>query len=312
MDAYQGISSLAKALGVSQKALYSASNSLHRHYHAVKIPKANGEYRRLYVPDEFLKHLQRRINERLLSQEEISPYATAYRNGGGIVVNAKPHVGQKMILKLDIRKFFDHLLYPIVKRKVFPAAKYSEDTRILLSLLCIYMDAIPQGAPTSPTISNIIMRDFDDTVGSWCWKRGISYTRYCDDMTFSGDFEAQEVIAFVRAELWKMGLFLNGKKTVVVREGQRHTVTGILVNEKLSVSKEYKKKIRQEMYYCMKYGVCSHMEKNSNSEAESSYIRKLLGRVNYVLSVETDNSTMKEYKNWLQKCLLNTRRKVYE
>lgn len=301
MDTYQEFSSLVKALGISGQALYSASNSIHKHYHPVKIPKSNGEYRQLYVPDDFLKMIQRRINDRLLSKENISVYATAYREGGSTVANATPHVGKHTMLKLDIRHFFDHLIYPVVKDKVFPVEKYSESNRILLSLLCIYMDALPQGAPTSPTISNIVMKDIDNTIGNWCQQQNIAYTRYCDDMTFSGDFEAGPVIAFVKAELRKMGLFLNTKKTVVVKEGQKHSVTGIIVNDRLSISAEYKKRIRQEMYYCMKYGIRSHLEMNGYKEAESIYLNKLLGRVNYVLSVEPDNFKMKEYKNWLQK-----------
>lgn len=286
MDTYMELSSLVKRLRISEKALYSASNCIHRHYHSVKIPKSNGECRQLFVPDDFLKMIQRRIAERLLSQEEISPYATAYREGGSTVENAMPHIGQPVMLKLDIRHFFDHLIYPMVKEKAFPAKKYSEANRILLSLLCVYMDALPQGAPTSPMISNIIMKDFDNLVGNWCQQKGIAYTRYCDDMTFSGDFVPGELITYVKLELRKMGLLLNTKKTVIVKKGQKHLVTGIVVNEKISVPKEYKKKIRQEMYYCMKYGIESHAKRKQNEETEGNYLYKLLGQINYVISVE--------------------------
>ena len=294
-------SSLENVLGISKKTLYTVSNRIHQHYHPVKIPKSKGEYRQLYVPDDLLKMIQKRISENLLSSEEISPYATAYRKKGGIVANALPHVGQPSILKLDIRHFFDHLIYPVVKEKVFPVEKYAEADRILLSILCVYMDAVPQGAPTSPVISNIIMKDFDNVVGKWCEQKNITYTRYCDDMTFSGEFHPAEVVVFVKSELRKLGLFLNSGKTVFVREGQKHSVTGIVVNEKLSISKEYKKKIRQEMHYCMKYGVKSHMERQGMTEEEGSYLRGLLGRVNYVLLVEPDNLQMRAYKTWLRK-----------
>ena len=95
-------------------------------------------------------------------------------------------------------------------------------------------------------ISNIIMRDFDNKIGAWCYEHEIAYTRYCDDMTFSGDFDPKLVIHLVKSELKKLGLFLNDQKTVVVRKGQKHSVTGIVVNEKLSAPSKYKKKIRQE------------------------------------------------------------------
>ena len=144
------------------------------------------------------------------------------------------------------------------------------------------------------------MREFDNTVGQWCLKNGIAYTRYCDDMTFSGDFDPKPVILLVKSELKKLGLFLNDRKTVVVRKGQKHTVTGIVVNEKESVPSEYKSKIRQEMYYCMKYGVKSHLAKCSFDKSAEDYVSALLGRINYVLSVEPQNKQMQDYKAWLK------------
>ena len=220
MIIYKEFSSLVNDLGFSGKALYTVSNHINKHYEPVKIPKGNGEFRQLYVPDRLLKAIQRAINEKLLSAEEISPYATAYRPGGSTKLNACPHIDKPVLLKLDIRHFFDHLIYPVVKEKAFPEKRYSDQNRVLLSLLCVYMDSLPQGAPTSPTISNIIMNDFDNTIGQWCSDNKISYTRYCDDMTFSGDFDPKLVIHLVKSELKKLGLFLNDQKTVVVRIGQ--------------------------------------------------------------------------------------------
>ena len=299
MIVYREFSSPIKDLGFSGKTLYSLSNNIQKHYRAVKIPKGNGEFRQLYVPDTFLKSVQRRINEKLLTLEKISPYATAYRCGGSTGKNAGPHIGKSVVLKLDIRHFFDNLIYPIVKDKAFPAERYSEQNRVLLALLCVYKEALPQGAPTSPAISNIIMCDFDNTVGNWCRKKEIAYTRYCDDMTFSGDFDVREVKQFVKQELKKLGLFLNDSKTVALRSGRKQTVTGIVVNVKQNIPKEYKTKLRQEMYYCMKFGVSSHLENCGITNTEEKYVLKLLGRINYVLSVEPDNSAMKKYRDWL-------------
>ena len=299
MITYKEFSSLEKDLGFSKKTLYTAANHMHKHYHSVRIPKGNGAYRQLYVPSEALKMLQKCINTRLLSLEEISPYATAYKVGGSTKMNAQLHIGKPVLLKLDIKHFFDNLGYKHLTKMVFTKERYSEQISALLSILCLYMGALPQGAPTSPTISNIIMCEFDNIVGEWCNKKGIAYTRYCDDMTFSGDFEPQEVIKLVKRELKKLDLSLNKKKTVVVRKGQKQTVTGIVVNEKLSIPNSYKKHIRQEMYYCMKFGVESHLEKAKIPETPEIYIPKLLGRINYVLSIEPNNADMKEYRYWL-------------
>ncbi len=299
MIIYKEFSSLLNDLGFSGKALYSVSNHIKRHYRQVQIPKVNGEIRELNVPDDFLMSIQRAINNRLLCLEEVSHYAMAYRTGTSTKANAKPHVNKPVMLKMDIRHFFDRLIFPLIKDKAFPTTRYSEQNRILLTFLWTYNDALPQGAPTSPVISNIIMQEFDNYVGNWCEERNIAYTRYCDDMTFSGDFDPVPVIALVRKELKKMGLYLNDKKTTIVRKGQRQSVTGIVVNEKLSIHTEYKKRIRQEMYYCMKYGVANHLIKTEWIDSKEAYIAKLLGKINYVLSVESDNLQMKEYKKWL-------------
>lgn len=309
MIIYRELSSLETDLGFSAKALYGVSYHRHKHYHPAKVPKGNGEFRELCVPDEFLKTIQRRIADRLLVYEAISPFATAYRPGGSTLVNAAPHVGKPVLLKLDIRHFFDHIIYPMVKEKAFPAERYSEANRILLSMLCIYKDALPQGAPTSPVISNIIMREFDDTVGAWCLSKGITYTRYCDDMTFSGDFEPCEVIQFVKNELGKSGLFLNDKKTVVLRDGQKKAVTGIVVNEKPNVSAAYRRKLRQELYFCQKYGLDEHIHRLGLDISAPQYAMQLLGRVNYVLQITPNNAEMRQYKEWLLQKRPNLQRK---
>lgn len=299
MIIYRELSSLEKDLGVSAKALYTLSNQIHRHYHRVKIPKGNGELRDLSVPDEFLKAVQSKIAQNILVHETISPYAMAYRAGGSTLKNALPHVGQPIVMKMDIRQFFDHCIYPIVKERAFPAEKYSEANRVLLTLLCVHRDALPQGAPSSPAISNLILRDFDNVVGNWCESHNIAYTRYCDDMTFSGDFEPSQIKSLVKNELKKLGFFINDKKTIVLRNGQRKTITGVVVNEKPNVAASYRRKLRQEIYYCKKFGVKEHMKITGTNVSESTYIAQLQGRINYALSINPHDQELKKYKEWI-------------
>lgn len=298
MIVYRELSSIEKDLGFSAKTLYGLSNSLEKHYHTVYLPKSDGSKRKLSVPDLILNPVQKSIADNILIQYPISKYAKAYKPGSSIQKNARPHVGKKKILKLDIEGFFDHILYSRVKDTVFYEEKYSESIRILLTMLCYYNDSLPQGAPTSPAITNIIMYDFDETVGAFCNEKNIAYTRYCDDMTFSGCFDEREIISFVKGELRKLGLFLKNRKTAVISASKRQVVTGIVVNEKMNVTKDYKKTIRQEIYYIKKFGLDEHLKRLGISDKQQ-YVLSLKGRIAFVLQTIPNNCEFIEYKNFL-------------
>ncbi len=297
MIVYKELSSIEADLGISAKTLYGLSNSIPKHYHPKDLPKKSGGIRRLYVPDEALKRVQRAIAEKLLILEPVSRYATAYRVGTSIISNARPHTGQDKILKLDINKFFDKILYSTVKEKAFPEKRYAENIRILLSMLCYYKEVLPQGAPTSPAISNIIMYEFDNAVGEYCRAKKITYTRYCDDMTFSGELtNIPELIAFVENELKKNGFFLNKSKTKTVSSSSRQTVTGLVVNEKINIGNDYKRNIRKEVYFLQKFGIKSHLEKIACTQTQDAYLQSLLGRINFVLHVCPEDGEFIEYR----------------
>ena len=297
MIVYRELASIERELGFPAKTLYGISNHIGGHYREVKIPKSDGGVRVLSVPDAVLKKVQRAIAEKLLAYEPVSRYAKAYKVASGVRKNARPHVGKAKLLKLDIEKFFDNILYSTVKERVFPSEKYAEPLRVLLAMLCYHGDGLPQGAPTSPVISNIILREFDETVGEWCGERGIAYTRYCDDMTFSGDFDEVQVMELVAAELKSMGLRLNSRKTAVIPASRRQIVTGVVVNGKLNVSADYKRKIRQEVFYCQKFGIEEHMKRIGVSLTREQYVARLLGKIRYVLHICPDDANFKKYKD---------------
>ena len=299
MIVYRELSSLERDLGISAKTLYAVSNNSGKHYYKAKLPKKSGGYRNLSVPEEVLKSIQKRISEVLLIHMPVSRYAKAYRFGSSTLRNAKHHVGKQMVLKLDILHFFDSIRYSTVKDIVFPEEIYAEPLRILLTMLCYHKDALPQGAPSSPAITNIILYEFDEQIGQWCRARGIAYTRYCDDMTFSGDFDPAEVIRFVRPELKKLGFLLNEQKTRIQRSAQQQSVTGIVVNEKLSIPADYRRKLRQELYYCRKFGIQEHLQKIGLETPDDTYRMQLLGKVNYVLQVHPDDRYMLGARKWL-------------
>ena len=285
------------------RCLYAVSNNTTRHYTHITIPKQNGGFRELFIPDFLLKKIQQNILHNILEKFPVSGYATAYSKGSGVLKNAEPHVGQKQILKLDICNFFDSIPFYRVYGIVFSRVYFPPAVAALLTNLCCYNDCLPQGAPTSAAISNLIMKPFDNYMGKWCEERKIVYTRYCDDMTFSGDFDAVAVIRKVKNFLKVMGFELNNKKIKVINSSNRQSVTGIVVNEKAQVSREYRNKLRQEIYYCEKYGISSHLLKLGNPrylpadrEQIQCYLQSLLGRVNYVLQFNPQDKFFKEAK----------------
>ena len=146
---YQEGPSLARDLGLPLRTLYAASNRIPAHYHRAEVPKRDGGVRVLRVPDPVLKYIQRRIARVLLSGMPVSPHATAYRYGAGVVENARRHVGRPELLKLDILHFFDSIRYIQVKEAAFPAEIYAEPQGQSLRRLLGQVDFWLQAQPDS-------------------------------------------------------------------------------------------------------------------------------------------------------------------
>ena len=128
----------------------------------------------------------------------------------------------------------------------------------------------------------------------------ISYTRYSDDMTFSGNFNPSELIIKIRKMLYKLGLELNNDKIHIVNKSQSQNVTGIIVNEKLQVNAKYRNKIRQEIYYIKKFGLKSHLNKCNINVNELKYLDKLYGRILYVLQINKFDQEFLKYKKFIE------------
>lgn len=277
------------------KTLYAIANNKENNYRIYKIKKRNGKYRTIYEPNSLLKEIQRNILENILETRSVSKYCKAYYKGAKIKDNASIHIDKKIVLKLDIENFFPNITFMNIYNSCFSIEYFPKNVGMLLTYLCTCNDYLTQGSPTSAYISNLVMKKFDEDIGTWCDRKNISYSRYSDDMTFSGDFDVTEVIKLVREKLGKLGLNLNDKKTCVIDRSKCQRVTGLVVNDKVNVSNEYKKKIRQEMYYINKYGIKEHMNR-INVVDKSKYINSLMGRINYVLQIDSNNKEFIEYR----------------
>ena len=286
--------------------LYALSNHTENHYTPIRVPKRSGGFRRILSPDPLLKTVQRNILHHILDGFTVSPSAFAYCRGTDISRNAARHVGKKMVLKLDIHNFFENITFPMVSQRAFSSLYFPPAVGTMLTALCCYRDYLPQGSPASPAISNLVMKPFDDYMEKWCGELGIEYSRYCDDMAFSGDFDEKMVLRKVRGFLEAMGFELNREKTRLLTKGFRQTVTGIVVNEKPSVSADYRRKLRQEVYFCEHFGVSAHLERTGQKKylelgeaGERRYLQSLLGKIQFVLSVNPDDLWFREAKGRL-------------
>lgn len=283
------------------KTIYSISNNIEKNYKIYKIKKRNGKYRTIYEPNLILKQIQKKILVNILNNKSISKYAKAYYKGIQLKENAISHVNKKIILKLDIKDFFENISFIDIYNSCFPIEYFPKSVGIVLTYLCTYDNHLPQGSPTSAYISNLVMKDFDEELGSWCNSKDISYTRYSDDMTFSGDFKPGELIIKVRKMLYKLGLQINNDKIHVIHKSSRQNVTGIVVNEKLQVNAKYRNKIRQEIYYINKFGLNSHLKKCNINIDTVKYLNILYGKILYVLQINESDKEFKKYKQFIKK-----------
>jgi RNA-directed DNA polymerase len=176
---------------------------------------------------------------------------------------------------------------------VFLNLGYSTAVANMLTRLCTLKSSLPQGAPTSPALSNILMRRVDSRIAGFTRNKGIFYTRYADDMTFSGDFPPGMIIKFVQKVLHDENLEINQNKTRTRRPGQQQKVTGIIVNKKMQAPRSTRRELRQKMYYINKYGFDSHLRQTENSKA--NHIRHLLGVANFILSVNPKDLEVQGY-----------------
>ena len=278
------------------RTLYSITNNIKDNYKIYKIEKKNGKYRTIYEPKSLLKHIQKQILNNILENKKISKYAKAYHKGISLKDNAIPHINKEIILKLDVKNFFDNIFFFDIYNSCFPIEYFPKSVGMLLTSLCTYNGKLIQGSPTSSYISNLVMKEFDEILGLWCDKNNISYTRYSDDMTFSGNFNPSEIIIKVRKMLYKLGLELNESKIHVINRSNSQIVTGIVVNEKIQVSSKYRNKIRQEIYYINKFGLESHLLKNNIKISHKKYLNILYGKILYVLQINENDEEFIKYK----------------
>jgi retron-type reverse transcriptase len=219
-----------------------------------KIPKKSGGFREIHAPCAELKRLQSRILENGFNRVPMSRSAHGFHRKRSILTNAIPHSGKACVVNVDIDSFF-----PSTKHnRILQAAAHlanrhlSYGARQVLADLLSHDGALPTGAPTSPAIGNLVLRGADAAIAKVAARHGIDYTRYADDLTFSGHKHAVKILPFVEKVLGQLGYKLNAKKTNIYRRGRRQMVTGLVVNEKPNLPRHVRRRLRAAVHTAAK------------------------------------------------------------
>jgi len=272
---------LAEAMNLSLNALRFLS--FHRevskvsHYVRFTLPKKTGGERQISAPMPRLKQAQYWILQHILMPLPVHPAVHGFYPDRSIVSNAHPHTAQAVVVNFDIQDFFPSITYKRVKG-LFVTLGYSEAIAVVLALLCtepeilpVELDGeqyffaqgerhLPQGAPTSPMLTNLLCRRLDARLQGMANKLGFAYTRYADDMSFSTDSDHQNnlkaLLHWVKKIVHEEGFALHPDKTRVMHAGRRQEVTGLVVNNaQPTISRQQLRRFRALLHQLETQGI---------------------------------------------------------
>jgi len=270
------LTQLALAIGVTPHLLSSFIHKPKNHYRFFSLPKKAGGYREIAAPRFFLKTVQYWIKSYFLHNLRVHDCCHAYRRGRSIQTNAGMHVGKKFVANLDIENFFGSISAEDIFNLLLSNDVGSNLARSI-SRLTTLDGVLPQGAPTSPVISNAFLCEFDKAVHEECIQHSVCYTRYADDITLSGDKRPDILcmIFYIEKLFLQKNLRLNQSKTRIASNKASQRVTGLVVNEKVLPPREYRREVRSIFHsaYC-------------NPKAYVGRIDELSGHLSYLSSFD--------------------------
>ncbi|MEQ1506634.1 MAG: reverse transcriptase family protein [Myxococcota bacterium] len=261
---------IARAMGIPVGTLrflaFHRRVSATTHWRRFTIPKKTGGVREIAAPMPRLKAAQRWVLEHVLAPVPIHDAAHGFVPGRSIVTNAAAHVGKDVVVNFDLKDFFPTLGWVRV-RGLFRSLGYSPEAATVFALVCTAAEVdeveidgrrwfvhrservLPQGSPCSPAITNLVCVRLDQRLTGLARKLGYTYTRYADDLTFSGSPDSlKTLIGAVRAIVTDEGFRIHPDKTRIMRKGGRQEVTGLVVNRRLGVPRELVRRWRAVLH----------------------------------------------------------------
>lgn len=282
----------------SRKPLYK----IHKIEKGINKKTGKKMYRYIQAPCEQLKYIQTQIVGQILSKIDLPPYITGFRKNKGIRDTAKVHAGKKTVISLDIRNFFNSIKQTHLMEVFCQFFHYPIRVSKVLSELCTYKAFVPQGAPSSPALSNIIgFYFFDKEIEQIAKKYDCEMTRFADDITFSTDKEYpkrttknQEGVEIIRSDLddmieeidgilRKSGFKLNKYKTKVMRKPARQWVIGQVVNKEPNLRKSAYHLLRNIVYNVEMTSLATQAARKGDTEFQ--FLAWLKGKISHLMQV---------------------------
>jgi RNA-directed DNA polymerase len=280
------VDALANFLETNSVFLEKISHATEDFYRSFEIAKKRGGLRKIESPSPTLKAFQERIYEEILSKVAVHASAHGFASGKSIITNAKAHLGQREFLHVDIQEFFPSISQ-FRTRNIFLALSFPNAVADALASICCFRGGLPQGAPSSPAISNICFFHIDEQIQQSAEENKLTYTRYSDDITFSGSHISLRYVNEVDRIISENGFQLNPAKTLLGRNKGKHIVTGISVSRgELKLPKSTKRRIRKDAFYLMTRDILAESQRRRNFDP--LYVDRILGQLSFWISVEPD------------------------
>jgi len=256
-----------------------------KYYRFFYIPKRRGGVRRIDAPYPVLSEIQRRIVDRLAERYSISESAFAYVAGRNTVQHALHHVGQDELLLVDINDFFGSVTRQAIFQSLEAQSEFSTCTHAI-ALICTLNGVLPQGAPSSPFLSNLAFKAFDYRLGRLASRLNLVYSRYADDLAFSGQMIPRNFPSYLNRLLSSGGYSLNFKKTTLKVKGAKKIITGVSISSgEVKAPRSFVRDLRARIHYIeRRMGQVS-----SGPVLDPLVYERAIGRLNYLLQIEPAN-----------------------
>lgn len=278
---------IGQSVGLTSEALAKIINSPDRFYRRFELPKRSGGTRVIQAPYPVLRITQRWILDNILSKIQLNSAATGFIPNKSLLENVRPHLGSRSYLKIDLKDFFPSIdlkrVWPVFRR-----CGYSKKIAYYLASLCCVDGALPQGSPASPALSNIICKRLDTRLFKLAEKFSLHYTRYADDIAFSGDKVSTGFQGYAEGIITAELLEVNADKSRLVNGRGSKILTGISINGPTpKLPRSTRRKYRSEAHNLLKLTVQEYTIKVFPHDQVA--IERMIGKFNFWNFVEPNN-----------------------